>query len=152
MILWQNVKPEFKGDGSLRDIYVTPADMEDWRRFYRLLKDFPGGEFSVDEVPSIPPSTVEDVFALRPTSHPMFRVSVGGVLVVIHFFNTEELEADFVPNEVVSEDKFVALLEFVRQVGNAVQKPVLITPENCRSHPFIIYSPATREFQHQSVG
>jgi hypothetical protein len=151
MILWQNITTEFVRDGSLRDIYVTPACLEDWRRFYLLLISFPGNDFSINGVTTTAPAAVDEIFDLQLFSQALLCVRVETLVINIHFFTTEEIEADFDPAEVASETEFAALLGFVRRVGDAVQKPILVTPENLPTHPFITYSPATGEFRQLQI-
>jgi hypothetical protein len=151
MIRWDTCKEDFRWDGSLRDIYITPATPDDWRALYRLLRDFPGVEYSVDGVIQTPPDFVEQVFTVRQSASPMLRVRVGRTLVVFHFFSDDEVECDVDPREISSQLDLDALLGFVRQLGDMTHKRVVITPENVRDEPFITYEPDTRQFQYHEV-
>ena len=132
----------------MRDIYITPATLDDWRASYPLLRDQSGAEYSVDGVVQPPPNSVEQAFTVRPSASPMLRFRVGRALVVFHFFAEDEVECDFVPNEVTSQADLDALLAFVRQLGDVTRKPVIITPENYRERPFITYDPERKYFEH----
>ena len=151
MIRWDACKEDFRDDGSLRDIYITPARLADWRALYLLLRAYPGVEYSVDGVVRPPPDSVEQAFAARASTSPMLRFSVGRVLIVFHFFCEDEIECHFVPNEITSQADLDALLAFVRQVGDATRKRVIITPENSRELPFITYDPKSRDFEHHEI-
>jgi hypothetical protein len=151
MIRWDTCKEDFRGDGSLRDIYITPATVADWRALYPLLHAYSGIEYSVDGVVQPLPDSVEQAFAARASGSPMLRFSIGRALVVFHFFCEEEIECDFVPNEITSQADLDALLAFVRQAGDATRKRVVITPENGRELPFITYDPERREFEHHEI-
>jgi hypothetical protein len=151
MISWETCREDFRSDGSLRDIYVTPATLADWRAIYPLLRGFPAVEFSVDGVVQPPPPTVEQAFAVRSSASPMLRFRVGRALVVFHFFSEEEIECDVVPHEISSQTDLDALLGFVRQIGDATHKRVVVTPENGREHPFISYEPESREFEYHEI-
>ena len=151
MINWNTCKNDFQGDGSLRDIYITPATLADWRALYPFLRNFPGVEYSVDGIAQPAPDSVEQAFAVRSSGSPMLRFRVGRALVVFHFFWDEEIECDFVPNEITSQLDLDALLGFVRQLGDVTHKRVIITPENCREQPFITYEPEAREFRYHEV-
>ncbi|MDR3458650.1 MAG: hypothetical protein P4N60_14465 [Verrucomicrobiae bacterium] len=152
MIPWETVKDDFRWDGSLRDIYITPATMDDWGAVYVLLRDYPDAEFLVDGGKQPLPPKTERIFELHATSSPMLRIQAGRALVVFHFLSSEEVECDVDPREVVSQADLDALLGFVRQLGEATKKKVVITPENLRSEPIISYSPETGAFQyHQAV-
>ncbi len=151
IIRWDTCKEDFRGDGSLRDIYITPATLADWQAVYSLVRGYSGVEFLVDGAVQLLPDSVEQAFAIRLSASPMLRFSIGRVLVAFHFFTSEEIECDFVPNEVTSQVDLDALLAFVRQLGDATSKRVVITPENVSEHPFITYDPQIREFEHHEV-
>jgi hypothetical protein len=106
----------------------------------------------VDGVVQQPPDLVEQAFAARASGSPILRFSVGRALVVFHFFCEEEIECDFVPNEITSQTDLDALLAFVRQLGVATHKRVVITPENGRELPFITYDPKSRKFEYHEIG
>jgi hypothetical protein len=150
MIPWDTCREDFRGDGSLRDIYITPATIADWRALYPLLRASPGVEYAVDGAAQPPPDSVEQVFAAR-GSGPMLRFHVGRALLVFHFFCEEEIECDFVPNDITSQADLDALLAFVRQAGEATRKRVLITPENGPELPFITYDPESGKFTHHEL-
>src|SRR4051812_28241071 len=151
MIRWDTCKADFGGDGSLRDIYISPATLADWRALYPLLRSFPGVEYLVDGTTQRPPEAVEQVFAVRPSGSPVLRFSVGRACVVFHFFWDEEIECDFYPNDITSQADLDALLAFVRQLGDVTRKRVVITPENVRECPFITYDPESTRFEHHGV-
>jgi hypothetical protein len=135
----------------LRDIYIAPATLADWRAIYPLLREFPSVEYSVDGVVEPPPATVEEAFAVRRSASPMLRFRVGRALVVFHFFSEEEIECDVVPHEITSQTDLDTLLGFIRQLGDSTRKRVVITPENGPEQPFISYEPESRKFEHHEV-
>jgi hypothetical protein len=151
MINWEACKEIFQCDGSLRDIYITPATLADWRSLFPLLRSHPAAEYSVDGVVRPVPDLVEQVFAVRVSGSPMLRVRVGRALLVFHFFSDEEIECDLSPNEIASQLDLDALLAFVRDLGDATRRRVMITPENCPALPFITYDPQNRNFEHNGI-
>jgi len=151
MIRWDTCKEDFQWDGSLSDIYVTPATLSDWRALYPLLRDYPGAAYSVDGIIQQPPATVEQAFAIRPSASPMLRLRVGHAFVVFHFFSEKEIECDVDPREITSQADLDALLGFIRQIGDTTRQRVVVTPENVRDEPFISYAPETREFRYHEV-
>ena len=151
MIDWERCKEDFRWDGSLRDIYVTPATLDDWRTVYPFLRDCPGAEYAVDGVVQDPPVKVEHAFAIRSSASPILRIRVGGILVVCHFFSDDQIECDIDPREITSQPDLDALLGFMRRLGDTVRKPVLLTPENGREHPIITYVTDRREFRYHEV-
>lgn len=136
----------------MRDIYITPATLHDWRVLYPLLLDFPEVEYSVDGVIQTPPTSVAQAFAFRPSGSPMLRFRIGRTLVVFHFFSEEEVECDIDPREISSQADLDSRLGFVRQLGDATRQRVIITRENVRDEPIISYEPNTGVFQyHEAV-
>jgi hypothetical protein len=150
MISWETCKKDFRADGILRDIYITPATVDDWRAAYRLICAYPGAEYSVAGVVQPPPTLVEQVFAVRP-SGPMLRSRAGRAFVVFHFFSDQEIECDIDPSEIASERDLDALISFMRQLGDVTRKRVLITPESCPEVPFVTYDPERRKVEHHEV-
>jgi hypothetical protein len=151
MIDWERCKEDFRWDGSLRDIYVTPATVDDWRALYPRLCDYPGAEYSAGGVVKEAPNTVEQAFASRSSGIPIFRIQVGAMVVVFHFFSEDQIECDIDPREISSQSDLDVLVGFMRWLGDAVRKPVLLTPENRREHPIITYVPDRKEFLYHEV-
>lgn len=151
MIDWDTCKEDFRWDGSLRDIYITPATLDDWRILFPLLRDYPGAEYSAGGVVQEAPNTVEQVFASRSSGIPIFRIQVGAMVVVFHFFSDDRIECDIDPREITSQSDLDVLFGFMRWLGDAVRKPVLLTPENGREHPIITYVPDRKEIHYHEV-
>ena len=151
MICWDTCKDDFRDDGSLRDIYITPATLADWQALYPILRAYSGAEYSVAGVVQPPPDSVERAFADRPSGSPMLRLRVGRALIVFHFFSDEEVECDFVPNEITSQGDLDTLLAFVRRLGDTTRRRVVITPENGRELAFITYDPESGNFEHPGI-
>jgi len=151
MIGWDTCKEDFRWDGSLRDIYITPATLSDWQAVYPLLHDFPGVEYSVDGAAQPLPTSVKQVFATRHSGNPMLRVRVGRTFVVFHFFSDDEIECDVDPREITSQSDLDALLGFVRQLGDTTHKRVVVTQESIRDEPIISYEPDTGAFQYHKA-
>jgi len=153
MIRWDTCKEDFRqDDGSLRDIYITQATLADWLAVYSLLCAYPGVEFSVDGLAQPPPASVEHVFAIRRIANPVLSFKLGAAVIHCHFFTDDEVECDFFPEAIGSQEDLDVLLALVGQLGNATQKRVVVTPENSREIPFISYDPGSREFEHHEIG
>jgi hypothetical protein len=148
MIYWDSCKDYFQWDGSLRDIYVAPATLNDWRVIYPLLLNSPGILYSEDGVKQPAPALVESVFAVRASASPMLQIMVGEASLVFHFFSVEEIECDFDPREIASQSDLDALLSFVQMLGESISKQVVITEENDHEAPFISYLPYAGVFQY----
>ena len=77
MITWDTCKEDFRWDGSLRDIYVTPASLDDWRTIYPLLRSQSDIEIVTEAGMRDIPETLDGSFFadVRPTLR--FRVFDG---------------------------------------------------------------------------
>jgi hypothetical protein len=147
MIDLATIKSDFECDGSVRDIYIMHCTLDDWAKTYEVLAEWPRSEFFVDDIAQPPPSRVEDVFALIEKSAALLRVRVGNSVVNAHFFWAEEIECDIDPREVTSQAGLDALLDFIRQLGDATGKRFMLSPENLPESPFLSYWPQTNCFE-----
>ena len=145
-IRWETCGRNFEPDGVLRDIYVRETSSEDWRSVFAMLGREYELEFYVDGVARPVPTGVEEVFTIRKIANPLLRFAVRNVVVCCHFFDFEEIEFDIDPRDVRSQEALDSLLGFMRRVGDTVAKPVILTYENDREHPFISYDPGQRAF------
>ena len=146
---WADIQPEFAEDGALWDICVLNATIEDWEKVHRALRGWGYPiEYTVDGVPTALPATAS--VALSDPFHHMLALDVAGIRVVTHFFTEDEIDFDVAPRDVNGQKTLDALLEFLRRLGRTVGRPVLVTPENLRTAPFLEYSPHTDVFTHLS--
>jgi hypothetical protein len=149
MISWDTCRQDFEWDGSWRDIYVTPATLDDWKAIFPLLRSQPDVEFMCESgAVSVPASLDESFFG---DARPTLRFRVGGVLVVFHFFTPEEIECDIDPREITGQASLDAVLALMRQFGDLTHKRTVLTPENDSDHPIISYDPESREFEYHEV-
>jgi hypothetical protein len=149
MISWERCKEDFEWDGSWRDIYITPASLNDWSVIFPFLRIQPEFEFFTESGERIIPENIEASFFTE--SRPTLRFRVGGILVVFHFFTPDEIECDIDPREVTDQTSFDALLEFIRQLGNLTRKRAVLTPENLPDEPIISYTPESGDFQYHET-
>ena len=133
-------------DGTFREVYVLDTGLEDWDRVLAyLVKSYTTVEFCGDgRTPSDLPRA-ESIFALRQQTAPLLRVTLNGVVFQCYFYTTDEIEFDFVPNEIDTPQRLQALLEFVEGLGRSTGKTVVVTPENQPEWAFLRYDP------HRSV-
>ena len=146
MISWDTCKEDFRWDGSLRDIYITPASLCDWEAIYPFLRSQSGVEFTTVAGSCDAPATITP--SLFTGSRPMLRFRVGGILVVCHFFTPEEIEFDIDPREVTTQAHLDSLLAFLQQLGDRTRKRAVLTPENLPHGPIISYDSETRQFEY----
>jgi len=146
MISWDQCKQDFEWDGSWRDIYVSPASLDDWKAIFPFLRSQPSVEFIRESgAVSVPEFLDESFFS---ESRPTLRFRIGGVLVVFHFFTTEEIECDIDPREVTGQASLDAVLAFMRQLSSLTRKRTVLTPENGLDRPIVSYDPESGEFKH----
>jgi hypothetical protein len=147
---WETVRHEFEPDGSLRDLYVVDTSAREWDRF---LADLPSwgypARFSLDGVPAPLPSRFEDVRTAQARRSALLQIDVGGLGIACHFFTLEEIELDLDAGEMTDPTRLDPLVEFMRRLGAATGRPVLLTPENARASPILRYSPATNRVTHE---
>ena len=135
---WQSQRGDFEPDGSLRDIYIQATTIEDWKVVIAFILD--GNyqarlERSGAEVPVPGELTLFDG-----SDRHLLCFSVAGIVVDCHFFGAEEIEFSFAPND-VTEKTLQALLAFMVDIGEATQKPAIMTPENAPHEPIFRYEP-----------
>jgi hypothetical protein len=148
MISWDTCRRDFEPDGALRDIYVLDTNIKHWQRLFAALVSAYALEYSVDGESRPVPETVDEALRLRATASPSLHFRVAGIVVACHFFCTEQIELDIDPREVTSAAAFDEVLGLLRVIGDIVSKRVIMTYESDEQHPFIIYEPSTRKFEH----
>ena len=139
---WERCRTDFAWDGSLRDIYVREASIQDWDKLLRSLPSWPYRcALSIGEQSSPLALDAQDLF--RPSSRGQSHlvITVGSAAVHCHFFSTDELEFDLDPRQVDGTESFEALIDFMKRLGSLLRKPVVLTPENAPHLAIIEYRP-----------
>ena len=138
---WPRQKADFEPDGSLRDIYVQDASVEDWQAVVtRIL----GGNYRARlqrggaDVPI--PTVFEAVFAgeLDGGDRHFMSFTVGDIVLDCHFFSPNEIEFSFAPNDVTAAS-LRDLLALMIDIGETTKKSVIMTPENGPEFPIFSY-------------
>jgi hypothetical protein len=133
-------------DGALRDIYVTDTNLEDWRRFIALATTFPC-TYKRDGR-AVQRLRLED--ALSDQHDSLMRIEVGKARLHCHFFAAEEIEIDIDPREIASATEHDGVMAFVESLGQALGKPVVLTPENDPETPIVSYQPSDSTWRWRS--
>jgi hypothetical protein len=118
-------------DGALFDIFVTDTTLEDWQAVVDAVSatTWPM-TYEVDGVPTEMPPAVEEIFAHAQKATILWSVTAApGVALNCHFFCSDEIEFDFQPREIVSDERLAALLGFITHVGRALGRLVGVTVE-----------------------
>ncbi len=113
-----------------------------------ILRTWPGFEFRLDGETASLPGDIADVFAMRTQKNPTLTVKLGTVTAAFHFFTEEVIECDIDPREVKSQIELDAVLAFLKRIGDALAKPVLLTPENRSESEFVRYEPTSQKFKY----
>ena len=147
---WEDYAVEFKWDGSLRDIYVLETSISDWQKLFVFLRwSVYKFSYQVDELEELPSSL--EIFSGKREYKGLLCVEVGDVGLNCHFFSPDEIEFDFSPDEIKSEAHAKSVFDFMSQLGRALNKEVVLTPENISEHPIFKFSPVTQKVEYFPV-
>jgi hypothetical protein len=150
---WDSFRAEFYRDGSLRDVYVFATGPEDWRRLADYVAANYPYRFKGAWSRQTFPENLGSLFPNGPDGeHTTLSVEVGGLIVNSHFFDQDEIELDLDPAEVDTPAKLDALFKFMGGLASALEKEVLLTPENTREVRIFQVSPGTDQVQHTPFG
>jgi hypothetical protein len=141
---WSEVREDWEVDGTLRDIYVVSTTENDWQRLLDLVRagTWPYAYTEGEHSASLP-TKVADIFAPRTHSLLLQVWPMEGVAIHCYFFQRDQIEFDLDPREVVGQRELDAVCGFVREIGQALDKPVLVTWESAPSEPILRYEPGT---------
>lgn len=153
MLTWEQVKAEFEWDGSLRDLYVWNTSIEDWDRLLNAVRShsYPV-EFLLGGELAALPEKVSDIFAITHDKAAFLGIDVSGLRVHSHFFTLEEIEMDLDPRQFRGQKELDALLTFMRFMGQALNREVIMTPENCPDIAVFIYAPDSDAISYTQFG
>jgi hypothetical protein len=145
---WERDQNAFIRDGSLRDLYVLDTTLQDWQRLLDFLRasDYPL-RFGWDEETVLPQEAAE-LFADRAPAGVLLRVDLGGPGLNCHFFREDEIEFDLDPRAVGGPSAAEAVFSFMRRVGQALNKPVRLTPENMCEAVLFEYEPTSDQVRY----
>ncbi len=143
---WEDYSTDFDWDGSLRDIYVLETSVLDWQKLFDFLKSsdytFAYQLYELEELPG----SIE-IFGERRENKGLLCVDAGDVTLNCHFFCREIIEFDLDPREVKGEEQANFVFDFMRQLGRALNKEVILTPENMLESPIFKFSLVTQKIE-----
>lgn len=134
---------DFAPDGSLRDLLVLETEEHDWRSIWKIfgsMTPLPTLTVGGDARPM--PNDVQEAWRLAEKHHVVLAIPVGILSIHCHFFDQAEMEMDIDPGEVIGPEALQALADFMRIVGEATGKTVLLTHENSRDREIARFSTA----------
>ncbi|OLF12640.1 hypothetical protein BLA60_04905 [Actinophytocola xinjiangensis] len=139
---WEDVEDCFSLDGSLRDAYVQDTGLTDWQTFLDLVRARWPHTYTVDQREQRLPERADDVLNRGDDDARLLDIRpVPEIQANVHFFTVEQIEIDFAPAELLGQRRLDVLLAFFRDIGRALGKPVIFTPENVPERPLFTYDP-----------
>jgi len=146
---WEDYKTEFECDDGLRDIYVLETSVSDWQI---LVDFFRSGVYeyscSIGGEEAVLPISVKEMFDGEYEFRPLLAVKAGAVILNCHFFIEEEIEFDLDPCEITNEFHAEQVFAFMRQVGQVLNKEVILTPESYQSYIIFKFSPSIGQIKY----
>ena len=140
---WTRVKSEFTNDGTVRDIYVRGATRAVWDVVLKFVAErYPKLAFTAGGRAAPLPTAAVEVFGLWDAA-PLIELDVDGLTILCHFFSTEEIEFNIWPQDVDSEARFGALIQFLRDLATATGMEAIVTPESYPQSVILSVEPAT---------
>ena len=133
-------REDFEPDGALRDIVIQETTTRDWNAVLRVIESryrpfkFVGSEETRTEIDC-------GALFLGGENRPLLLFDVGDTDMACHFFGESEIEFDFYPNEVKTEEQLSPLLTFLHEIESAAGKTAIITHENIHDAVIFQFSP-----------
>lgn len=140
---WNEIKWIFKTDGSLRDIYIKNTKIEDWKilinylNINHIVQYGPSGE-------NKEPNKIDLEYVIHyfndetgELETKIVSIIVDDIIINLHFFSVDEIELDIDPKEIYSFDNYRKILDFMIQLSELLDKPVILTGENQSEFPLI---------------
>ena len=147
---WQSLVRDFEScDGALCDIYVQDTTIDDWQAVIDSLRQ---SKFRIelkidDQVVETPTDVSKLLFRDPSASCPCMYVHLGSTTLNCHFFTDEEIEFDLDPRDMRPE-LLPDVLNFLKLLGRATSKPVLLTVENSPEAEIMRFEPTKTEVEY----
>jgi hypothetical protein len=148
---WEEVRSAFREDaGTWRDIYVLDSDLNDWQRFLDFLRSSDYSYQFDSKKGAMLPEKAKDLNADWEDWSPFLKIIIGELILNCLCFTDDEIEFYLDPIKVQSERDAEAIFKFMCDIGQALKKPVRLTPEGGRRFALIEYSPKTDLIEKKS--
>lgn len=140
------LREQLTPDGSVRDIIVDAASVEDWQRLWRALRrhDPAPTYLRAGSEASMPPS-VRPLFAEAPASTRMVVFDWRGVTVSWRFYGPDEADFTIIPRDT---DHDTAIMDLLGWLGDLLHRPVTLIHENRPDYAILRYDPADGHYAH----
>lgn len=124
----------YYSDGSLRDIYVHNTTKEDWQIWADFVNKNYKTSFHIYETEvkedKVDLSRIFDYWNGLHDNCSTASIYIDDIQVNAHFFDDIEIENDISPKEIKSIEEHKKLLNYMVGLSNALNKKVILTPEN----------------------
>jgi hypothetical protein len=150
---WGDVQQDWKPDGALRDVLVAGTNESEWQRVVESLRDrgWPS-VYSEDGEQVAMPAHVREIFAARLVRATAWQVEPSpGIYANSFFFAADEIEFDFDPREIRSQEALDVVCQFMQLLGRTLQKPVIACMESAPDLAIMSYDPVADGFRHGPV-
>jgi hypothetical protein len=145
--LWSQCQEDFEPDGSLIDIYVFETTRMDWEKLLRFVGNQYNCVYHLLGITSESLPSAEWIFSEKSSIHGPLVIKTGHVEITTNFFMESQIELWLSREEVTSLSDFEELCQFVKGVGNAIEKNVRVTPESGEEIPIFEFDYASRSFR-----
>jgi hypothetical protein len=143
-----NITPEiveqiFYVDGSLRDIYIIEANLNDWQTFLNWVEST---EYEVNlyidgEEEPFENCKASRLFEVKKRHKLLLSISFKGVLINCHFFSEDEMEFDIDPKQVKGIVEAGVVIKFMKKLSSIFCKESFLTLENSPEYPLVTVNP-----------
>ena len=148
---WADVEEDFQPDGALRDIYIEGTGEEDWQRVVDVVgtMNWPTRYFDANSgsEPVSMPRAVGAIFAACAGMCSWEIKPARAITINCHFFAVDEIEFDLNPSEIIGQPELDVVVDFLRAIGDAARKPVILCHENAPDTTFVSYDPRERHLR-----
>jgi hypothetical protein len=147
---WGLVEKDFEScDGALCDIYVQNATVDDWQAVIDSLRRT---QFKLEllldgQIVELPRDVSKLLFRHPSASCPSMYVHMASTTLNCHFFTHEEIEFDLDPRDMRPE-LLPGILEFLKLLGRATNKPVILAVENSPEAAIMRFEPAKADVEY----
>jgi hypothetical protein len=132
----------FEDNGSLYDIYVKDANLNDWQKLVDFLRVgfYPTEFFVGDERQATLPDNAIDLLNDPEKTSRLIKVYVGDLTLHSHCFSEGEIEFDLAPQDVTNQAVADSVFLFMEKLSQYLRTPVRLTPENSRDVVLVEYN------------